>query len=538
MGRGHRPSFFGVMTEGNSTVEAPPPRLRRGPPPHCKSMERIKDYPPRASFAMTVSMDSPKSSAPAHQRDLINGPVAKTLFAFALPSLWVNILQSANGSVNSIWIGRFLGEEALAASANAGMILFLMFSTLFGFSMATTILIGQFMGRRDVDSVRRVIGTAMSIFTVAGVFTAIAGWLFAPALLRALATPDAAYPLALIYLRVIFLGMPTGFLMILLSSSLRGVGDSVTPLRVTIINVLLDIVLNPVFILGLGPIPAMGIAGSALATLIAGVISVGLLLRQVYAADLTIRLRGAEMAYLKPNAAFLKPIAKMGLPMGLSMIIMSGSALVMIGLVNREGVNTTAAFGVMNQLWSYVQMPAVAVGSAVSAMAAQNIGAGKWERVNKIAWAGIGINVAMTATLIGFITLAARPLLQLFVTTDSPAVPIAIHINWIVGWTFIPMGVSMVLVFLVRANGAVLWPLLFLIISSVLIRFGVGFGLYPHYGADAIWWAYIATAVSSVVMSAGYYVHGSWRKLPPMGQRPMGQRPIGQTQAAAETISA
>ena len=86
-------------------------------------------------------------AAPAHQRDLTTGPVAKTLFLFALPSLGVNILQSLNGSVNSVWIGKFLGEEALAASSNAGMIMFLMFSTLFGFSMATTIMIGQNMGR-------------------------------------------------------------------------------------------------------------------------------------------------------------------------------------------------------------------------------------------------------------------------------------------------------------------------------------------------------------------------------------------------------
>ena len=104
------------------------------------------------------------SGAPAHQRDLTVGPVAKTLFLFALPSLGVNILQSINNSVNSVWIGKFLGEEALAASANAGLIMFLMFSTLFGFTMATTILIGQNMGRRDIESVRRIMGTAITVF--------------------------------------------------------------------------------------------------------------------------------------------------------------------------------------------------------------------------------------------------------------------------------------------------------------------------------------------------------------------------------------
>ncbi|WRH76606.1 MAG: MATE family efflux transporter [Sphingobium sp.] len=450
------------------------------------------------------------------QRDLTIGPVGKTLFLFALPSLGVNILQSVNHSVNSVWIGQFLGETALAASANAGMIIFLMFSTLFGFSMATTILIGQNVGRGQIESVRRIMGTATGLFLAAGIAVALLGWLFAPALLRLMATPEAAYPLALAYLRVMFLSMPTSFVMILISSSLRGVGDSVTPFRNTLVNVGLDIVLNPVFILGLGPIPALGIAGSALATVIAGLISLSLLIRQVYAKDLVIRLRGEELGWLRPDAAWVKPIAKMGLPMGLSMIIMSGSALVMIGLVNREGVDTTAAFGVMNQLWSYVQMPAVAVGGAVSAMVAQNIGANKWDRVGRIAWAGAGINVLMTAVLIAAITIFATPILRLFIPAGSAAIPIAIHINLVIGWSFLLMGISVVVTFAVRANGAVIAPLLILIFATIIVRFSIGFGFHDRYGADAIWWAFNLAAISSFLLSIGYYFHGGWRKLKPL----------------------
>jgi putative MATE family efflux protein len=450
------------------------------------------------------------------QRDLTIGPVGKTLFLFALPSLGVNILQSVNHSVNSVWIGQFLGETALAASANAGMIIFLMFSALFGFSMATTILIGQNVGRGQIESVRRIMGTATGLFLAAGISVALLGWLFAPALLRLMATPEAAYPLALAYLRVMFLSMPTSFVMILISSSLRGAGDSVTPFRNTLVNVGLDIVLNPVFILGLGPIPALGIAGSALATVIAGLISLSLLIRQVYAKDLVIRLRGEELGWLRPDAAWVKPIAKMGLPMGLSMIIMSGSAVVMIGLVNLEGVDTTAAFGVMNQLWSYVQMPAVAVGGAVSAMVAQNIGANKWDRVGRIAWAGAGINVLMTAVLIAAITIFATPILRLFIPAGSAAIPIAIHINLVIGWSFLLMGISVVVTFAVRANGAVIAPLLILIFATIIVRFSIGFGFHDRYGADAIWWAFNLAAISSFLLSIGYYFHGGWRKLKPL----------------------
>jgi Na+-driven multidrug efflux pump len=254
------------------------------------------------------------------------------------------------------------------------------------------------------------------------------------------------------------------------------------------------------------------------------VISLGLLLRKVYARDLTIRLRGPELKWLRPDARFLKPIARMGLPMGLSMIIMSGSAVVMIGLVNREGVNTTAAFGVMNQLWSYVQMPAVAVGSAVSAMVAQNIGANKWDRVGRVVWSGIGINLLLAGVLILLMTVFATPLLGLFLPMGSPAIDIAIHINHVIGWTFVLMGVSVVVTFAVRANGAVLAPLLILIFSAVLVRFSIGFGLHDRFGADAIWGSFVATAITSCILSIGYYLHGGWKKakaMPSMGAGPV-----------------
>jgi putative MATE family efflux protein len=456
--------------------------------------------------------DTPAPDPAPGRRDLTTGPVFTTLFAFALPSLGVNILQSINGSVNSIWIGRSLGGAALAASSNAGQIMFLMFGTLFGFAMATTVLIGQHMGRRDIEAVRRTIGSALALFMIAGVATATLGWIFAPELLQMLATPRDAYPLALAYLRVIFLGMPFSFIMILLTSSLRGVGDSITPLWNAILNVSLDIVLNPIFILGLGPVPAMGIAGSALATLIAGLVSVAVLVQRIYAKDLPIRLRGAELRWLRPSATVTKTIAAIGLPMGATMIVMSGSMLVLIGLVNREGVDTTAAFGVMNQLWAYIQMPAVAVGSAVSAMAAQNIGAEKWDRLSRITWAGMGINTIMSLVLIVAITAFARPLMELFVRADSPAIPLGIHMNHIVAWIYLMMGVSMVVTSVVRANGAVIGPFVILLIGAVVVRFTFAFSLYPTWRAEAIWWSSVASAAVMMVLSFAYYFHGGWRR--------------------------
>src|SRR4051794_32311905 len=126
------------------------------------------------------------------QRDLTSGPISATLLAFALPTLGSSILQSLNGSINAVWVGRFLGEDALAATSNANIIMFLMMAFVFGFGMAATILIGQAFGRRDIDSARRVLGTAVGSFSVISFAIGILGWTFAPALLHLLATPGGA----------------------------------------------------------------------------------------------------------------------------------------------------------------------------------------------------------------------------------------------------------------------------------------------------------------------------------------------------------
>jgi len=449
----------------------------------------------------------------AHLRgDLTEGPVAKTLLMFTLPTLGANVLQSLNGSISAIYVGKFLGEAAFAGAGIANMVMFLIFSSVFGLSMAATILIGQAMGRRDLEEVRRTTGATAGAFLIASVVLALLGGLLAPPILRVLATPAAAFPHALSFLHIVFFTLPLVFITMLLQSALRGIGDAVTPLWSTILNLVFSILLNPIFILGLGPLPAMGLPGAAIAGAVTNLICLVFVLIRIYSRDLPIRLRGAEWHLLRPDWGHLKPILVMGLPMSLSTAIMAVSTVVMLGLINREGVDTSAAYNAAQQLWNYIQMPAFAVGSAVSAMAAQNIGAGRWDRIGQLARAGVMANVAMTGVLVVFLLLAGRFLLGLFLPHGSEAIAIGQHINLMIGWTFVPMGISMVMTSVVRANGAVLAPFLILLVSVIGVRMGVGFGLYPVFRADAIWWAFIASSMSSALLGVGYYLLGGWRK--------------------------
>jgi putative MATE family efflux protein len=444
--------------------------------------------------------------------NLTEGPIGSTLLKFALPTLASSIIQSLNGTVNSIWVGRFLGESALAATSNANMVMFLLISFVFGFGMASTILVGQAFGRKDVEQARRVVGTTAGGFLLITIAVATAGWFLCPAILRLLGTPAAATPLALAYLRVIFLAMPALLLLTMLMMSLRGAGDSLTPLWFMLVAVVLDSGLNPVFIRGLGPAPRLGIAGSATATLIANYTALLALLAYIYLRDLPLRLKGRELSFLIPNPAIIRTIVVKGLPMGIQMIVISISALALIGLVNAHGVDTAAAFGVAMQLWTYVQMPAMALGAAVSAMVAQNIGAGLWDRVGSVTRSGIIYSVLITAALVVLLTIADRSVMALFMGGGSPAIPIARHIHLIATWNFILFGITMVLFATVRANGAVWAPLIILTVGLLPVRFGFIFAADHWLKADAIWWSFPVSSFANVALAVGYYLQGGWKK--------------------------
>ena len=452
------------------------------------------------------------------QRDLTEGSIAKTMLLFALPTLGSSILQSLNGSINAVWVGRFLGEEALAATANGNILMFILISFVFGFGMASTILIGQAMGQRDHTMVKRTMGTALGSIIPITVLLAGVGWVSSPLLLELLGTPSSAFDLALTYLRMIFLAMPVTLTFTLMTMALRGTGDSTTPLWFIALSVAIDLVLTPMLITGVGPFPEWGIFGSAFATAMANTVALVGMGITLYLRGSILTLNKSELHFLRPDKKILSSMFSKGLPMGLQMVVISSAALTMLSLINREGVQTTAAYSATQQLWTYVQMPAMALSAAASAMVAQNIGANQWERVSAITRWGLIFNVILTGLLIGVLTIFDEAALGLFLGTDSPAVGIGTHIQLLATWGFLFFGVAQVLFGTMRANGYVIWPLMVMVISMYPVRLGFAFGLYPILGSDALWWSFPAGMVATAVMGVGLYLYGAWRKgkvLPP-----------------------
>jgi putative MATE family efflux protein len=455
----------------------------------------------------------PQTPPPRGTRgDLTQGPILRTLLAFSIPMLISSVLQTLNGSINAIWVGRLLGESALSATANANILMFMLIALVIGFGTATTVRVGQFFGARDIPAARANFGTGVGFCIILGLLTALVGWVFSGQILAALGTPAASAELALAYLQVVFITIPFGVVSMMVSMGMRGAGDSKTPLYAMILTAAVDVVANPVLIMGLGPLPALGIAGSALATAAANFAGLVYQLWRIYAQDLPLRLRGPELRYLIPQGDALRYIVAKGIPMGAQMLLVSSAGLVMIGLVNREGLNASAAYGASLQLWNYLQMPAFALSTAVSAMVAQSLGAGNHQRVGDVTRIGLVATLTMSAVLAVLIVLADHPLLALFLGHGSPALPIAEHIQMICTASYVIMCISMILSGTMRAYGAVIPPLIIMFLALYPARLGFYYLAYPSIGGEAVWWSYPAGSVVAAGLTVAYYRSGKWRR--------------------------
>ncbi len=465
------------------------------------------------------------------RRDLTEGPIFKTLIMFSLPLLGSNALQSLNLTANQFWVSHLLGVTAISAIGNANVIGMLAQGAIFGATMAANIMIAQSVGAGDLKMVKRVMGTAISFFFVLSFLLAFLGGIFAPHILGAMHTPPQAKAEAIIYLRIVFSAMPFMYFFMFIQMAQRGAGDSRTPFYFMLVAVGLDIVLNPLLIAGIGPFPKLGIAGSATSTLIGQSVSLVALLIHLYRKRSVLMLRPHELHMLIPNWTILRPLLVRGLPMSLQMFVMSAAAATMLTFVNSFGTVVSASYAGAQQVWNYIQMPGMAVGASISSMAGQNVGAGKWDRVSRIAGVGLLLSVAVTGTA-AIIIYALGPLpLYIFLPPfgpdghPSPTIPIALEINRTVLWAFVIFNATFALTGIVRSTGAVWPPLLILVFSMFLIRIPFAWFLLPHIGKEAIWWSFPLGTLTSSVLSALYYKFGGWRKVRIIQPEALGEVP-------------
>lgn len=431
-------------------------------------------------------------------------PMWRTMLVFLIPLMLSNALQSISGTVSSILLGRFIGVHALAAVSGFFPVFFFLISFVIGLGSASSVLIGQAYGARETERVRAIMGTTLTLTFLLGVILSIIGVLFTHDMLELIGTPPTIIDASAAYARILFYGLPFLFLYISYTTFIRGTGDSKTPFYFLVISTVLTIVLTVVFVPGLLGIPSLGIEGAALANVLSSLITFVIFLLYLYKINHPLRFDRAAFRHLRIDRTLFRLLVKIGVPTSVQMVLISLATIAVIAFVNRFGALATAAYGAVNQIASYVQMPAMSLGMAVSIFGAQVIGAGQTERLRSVIRSGVALNYTVGGILVLLVYLFDHALLSLFIT-DEQTLETAYRLLRITLWSYLIFGNSSVLSGLMRSSGTVFWPTAFSIIAIWGVEVPIAYVLSHRIGLEGIWYAYPIAFLVSLCLQYLYY---------------------------------
>mgnify|MGYP001152021756 FL=1 len=448
-------------------------------------------------------------------QDMTQGEPMTGLVKFAVPLLIGNLAQQLYNTVDSIVVGQYIGDTALAAVGTSGPILNLLLVLFMGVSTGASILSAQFFGAKDRPTLNKVVGSAISLTVACGLLMMVVGYFASPALIAMVRPPENVAIGAVAYLQIIFLGILGCALYNILSGVLRGLGDSVFPLIFLVLASLLNIVLDVLFVATFG----MGIAGVAWATIIAQAIS-GVL---CFVRLCTMRdVCDVNRHTLRPDGHLTKKLCLLGLPAGITQAIFSMSAIVVQSLTNSMGEAVMAASTAVMRVDGFAMMPNFTFGTAATTFAGQNIGARRVDRLKQGTKDLMGLALGTSAVLVLCILLFGHQLLNMFTNTPL-TLEIGIRaLRWL-ALGYICFAVTQVLQGNMRGAGETMLPMWISIICTVLLRMPLAYLLafltrsadYPNGHPDAIFGSLLFSWVMGMVMSVIVYRQGRWkRRLP------------------------
>lgn len=461
---------------------------------------------------MKSSIDSIQESKRLKNQQKDEKATWKSMSMFLVPLLLSNILQSVGQLFGMVVVGRWLGVNELAAISAFFPLFFLLVSFVIGIGSGSSILIGQAFGARNEERLKAIVGTTLTFTFIIGVILAIVGNVFALNIMRLMGTPDNIIDMSVHYARILFISMPVLFLYFSYTTFIRGTGDSKTPFYFLIVSTVLNIMLLPILIFGWLGIPKLGVYGAAYASVISTIVTFIVMLIYLKKKNHPLQLDETVRKNLRMDWELLKLLLRLGIPASINMILVSLSEIAVIAFVNRFGSDATAAYGVVNQVASYVQMPAVSLGITVSIFAAQSIGAKQFNRLQEVIRAGIVMNYIIGGILIAFIYLFSREILSLFLTSPN-TIEIAHSLVMITLWSYLIFGHAQIIGATMRASGTVLWPTIIGVVSIWLVEVPVAYYLSYHtnLGIKGIWIGYPAAFIVSLLLQYGYYKF-SWKK--------------------------
>ncbi len=442
-------------------------------------------------------------------RDLTRGPLARNLFAVAWPGMVSSLLQTLYNLADAFWLGK-LGKAALVAPTVTMHVSFVAFSVAMGLGVGGTTLVSQYKGAGRPAEVNRAAGQTLLLLLAAGGAIAALGLVLAAPLLRLLQTPPDAFGGTLVFLRWILVGVPFTFAFFVYSGISTGLGDTLAPLRVNLITVALNALLDPILIFGLGPVPPLGVGGAAAATCVSQMLAAVLGLQRLMRSRDGLRLRGADLRWHRPTVL---RILKVGVPMSLGQ---TGTALgftLLIGVVNTFGSAVTAAFGVGNRIINMAMAPAMGLSQACAAAVGQSLGAGRPERGAQAVWTSARMLTAILLPLTVFTFFCGAPISRLFIN-DPEVVQYGRDLFQVTSFSVFAFGFVLVLLGAFRGSGHTV-PVMVLNMARLWALRVPGAWLLAsvlRLGPAGIWWAMFISNMVTAIAAAIWFSTGSWKR--------------------------
>lgn len=344
------------------------------------------------------------------QNNLTDGGILKTLLLFAVPFLIANILQSLYGAVDLFVIGRYCGAESVAAVSTGTQVTQIVTSLITGLTLGSTIIIGQYMGSRDYECVKRTIGTTLTVFAIVAVILTVVMLAFERPLLTLLRTPEESFEFTVQYVAVCAMGniFICGYNAI--SAILRGYGDSTRPMIFVGIACVINVVLDFIFVKYWG----LGVAGTALATVMSQAVSMTIAIVYLKKKQFLFDFRPSGF---RPEWDIVKKLARVGIPISFQEMMVRISFLYLMTVMNNCGVYAASVVGISSKYDVFAMLSATSMANALAAITAQNMGAGKQERARRSLW--YGMSFALCASFLFWLWAQWSPQSMIGVFTDD-----------------------------------------------------------------------------------------------------------------------
>ncbi|WP_227131871.1 MATE family efflux transporter [Halorubellus salinus] len=453
-------------------------------------------------------------------RELTKGDLLGPMVALAWPMIVIQLLQVAYNVADTFWLGA-LSADAVGALSLAFPIIFLLISVGGGFTAAGAILVAQHTGAGGDDAAGKVAGQTLTFVLGVSVVLAILGFLVTDTMLGLFpADPETkarVIPLAADYMRLFFLGSPALFGFFVFVSLLRGYGNTRTPMRIMFVSVVVNVVIDPLLIFGFAPlgVPAMGIEGAAVATVLSRAIAAALGFYVLFGTTVGPTI---ERAHLVPDLDSIAEIVRVGVPSALEQSMASLAMVTLTAMIATFPPAVVAAYGLGNRLISLVFLPAMGLGQATNTVVGQNLGADNPERAARATWLAAKL-VAVVMVVVAVVALAfAEPIVAVFLRTESATATETVRLGAeylrVMAVAFSFVGAFQVFLGAFRGAGDTKTALAFSAVALWAVRVPVTFALAiaGDFGATGIW---IAVAVGDVVgclAAMAWFTRGTWKK--------------------------